>query len=182
MPVLLLTIVAAGLYGALLYLITGAVCSEHAELSPTTLPLPVALGFVALGVGLPAAGANLGSWPKPALRELSVALAVLFGALSFGALMALGMGWAAAVGEVALPPERVQLALARERWPNYMAASFAHIASYGGGALGGAALALHLVLRRWRLRSAARREPAPAGATGATGATGAAPQASSERK
>jgi hypothetical protein len=155
------TTVAAIVYGVLHDLVTAHLCVEyfavaHPPVFPTRSPILLALGWgiiatwwvgLALGIGL-AMAARIGSRPRIGLGELrrpiiavmlfSAAAAVIFGAL--GAAVA-------ATNMLAVPADWARQ-IPPDRHVAFIAAAWAHEASYLFGALGG----LIVIIRTIRLR------------------------------
>ncbi|MBI5361951.1 MAG: hypothetical protein HZA53_02150 [Planctomycetes bacterium] len=161
--IVLASVLLACVYGVLHDQVTARLCLEYFTLfhprlgvpeTPTMLGLAwgiLATWWVGLGLGVAlACAARAGSWPKLVLRDLRAPLAVFVAALFVLAMMALMAGWAAGVSDRFRPPERMAEALPYERWKHFIAAWWAHSASYFFGFLGGLALCAHVVLLRWR--------------------------------
>lgn len=153
------SVAAAILYGIVHEEITSWLSVEYFTLDHErwpTLPSPALSGLawgaaLGLAVGvLVALAARVGARAKLELPDVRVSIAVFFVALFLLALMALAMGWAGAVGEKFHPPAEIQSELTRERWRHFVAAEWAHSATFGFGALGGLALCAHVMLVRRR--------------------------------
>jgi hypothetical protein len=151
--IVLFSIAAGVLYGIAHDQITARVCIEYFTLfhppliatdSPTLLGL--AWGVVAtwwagaiLGIML-AFAARAGSRRKLAAREILSLIAGLLTLMAASALLFGAAGFALANNAMLFPPGWVQLQLPPSRFPNFMADSWAHHASYNSAFLGGAVL------------------------------------------
>lgn len=167
LKIVLVSVLVAITYGIVHDQITARLSLEYFTVAHPRLPVPqtptmlglawgvLATWWVGLGLGvLLALAARGGSFPKLELRDLRAPLTVFVVLLFVVAIMALAMGWAGAVGEKFHPPETLRDQIPRERWRHFVAASWAHTASYGFGALGGLALCAHVLLvRRKRVRT-----------------------------
>jgi hypothetical protein len=172
--IIALTVAAAVVYGILHDQVTARVCIEyftigHPPLIPSDDPtlLAIAWGTVATWwVGLPlglllAVGARAGKGPKWTVGHLWKPILVLLGVMYLCALLAgLTGGFLADAGQVWLL-EPIASAVPRSRHVPYLAALWAHSASYLTGAGGGVALTL------WVQRQ--RRRTASGGAAGGEG-------------
>lgn len=156
------SVAAAILYGIVHAEITSWLSAEYFALGHTRWAMSPSPGLSGLAGGavlglcvgvLVALAARVGRRAQLELRDVRVPLAVFYVALFVLAIMALAMGWAGAVGEKFHPPAEIQTELTRERWRHYVAAEWAHSASYAFGAFGGLAVCAHtLLVRRRRAR------------------------------
>ena len=161
--IVLACVLLACLYGIVHDQVTARVSIEYFTLAHPNLGLPatptvlglawgiIATWWVGLALGLALAlAARAGSWPKLELRELRAVLLFYIVALSVLAMAALMAGWAAGVSDRFRPPESIAAQMPYERWKHFLAAAWAHAASYFFGGIGGLALCAHAVLLRWR--------------------------------
>ena len=164
--IVLLTILAAVVYGVCHDEITARVCVEYFTIGhppvfgtddPTLLGLGwgvIATWWVGLILGVPlAAAAQAGRWPKVGATGLVRPLAVTL--LSVGAVATLAgvvghvaavRGWVYLVGPIA---ERVPA----DRHVAFLTDLWTHLASYIGGGIGGVVLCVWVLLRRKRVVS-----------------------------
>jgi hypothetical protein len=169
--ILLLSIVAAVVYGILHDQITARVCIEYftighpriiASESPTMLAFAwgvVATWWVGLILGVPLGlVARVGSWPKLTARRLIPALGTLWLVMSLAAATA---GWLtsdADPGLLARANPHLAERLAPERHQRFVAVWAAHSTSYAVGFLGGLGLCVFTGWRRWRWSRTGRRD------------------------
>lgn len=176
--ILLVSVVAAILYGEIHDQITAHVCVEYftighpriiASEDPTILALVwgvVATWWAGVIIGIPVAvAARLGPWPKFGVRELVPGIVIL---LIVMGICATGAGlFAARKSDHILTREAPELAaaIAPERHHLFMADWAAHSTSYAVGFVSGITLAVITAVRRTRLDDEvkARREPCAAG-------------------
>jgi mutator protein MutT len=166
--IVLVSIIAAVVYGILHDQITARVCIEyftigHPDLfgteSPTLLGLGwgvVATWWAGLFVGLPLAfAARFGSRPKRSATSLLRPVAILLGVMAACAFVAGVLGFVLAssgrIELIGLIAHRVP----REKHVWFLADFWAHNASYLSGFVGGVVLALHV----WWSRTPQRRLP-----------------------
>jgi hypothetical protein len=158
---------AAIVYGILHDLVTAHLCVEyftiaHPPVFPTRSPFFLALGWgiiatwwvgLALGIGL-AAAARIGNAPRLGLAALRRPIVIVMVGSAVSALLA-GVAGAALVASGAAPvpggwgdviPPAKHVAFSADAW--------AHMASYGAGALGGLLVIAHTIRRRVRARQA----------------------------
>jgi H+/Cl- antiporter ClcA len=162
--IVLLSVLAAVVYGILHDQVTARVCVEYFTVghppifhtqSPTLLGLAwgiLATWWVGLFLGIPLAGcARAGSSPRLAAKDLIRPIALLLAFMAALALIAGVSGFLVVkasgfhldyVAAASLPVAKQQF---------FIACWFAHLASYGSGFLGGLLLCLWAVLRRRRM-------------------------------
>jgi hypothetical protein len=142
----------------------------HPDLGLGTSPTVLALAWgvraswwMGLGIGLVLAlAARAGSWPKLDLRDLRLPMLVFVGLLFVLAMMALTAGWAAGVSDKFHVHPRWADQMPYERHKHFLAAAWAHRASYWIGGFGTLLLAAHVVLLRWRrARGLHAAQPSP---------------------
>lgn len=160
--IIVMATMAAIIYGVLHDQVTARVCLEyftvfHPPVFATANPTLLGLGWGIIAtwwVGLPlgvvlALAARVGSQPsrlvaQDLVRPVIVTLLVV-GCLAF---LAGCVGWVlASWGAISVPPFVAARILASQH-PRFMAAWWAHSASYLAGALGGIVLAIVTVIRR----------------------------------
>jgi hypothetical protein len=159
--IIALTVAAAIVYGILHDQVTARVCIEyftigHPPLIPSDDPtlLALAWGTVATWwVGLPlglllAVGARAGTGPKWTARQLVRPILVLLGVMYICALLAGIAGWLLGSAGVFWLTEPMASAVPRSRQVPFLAALWAHSASYLIGAAGGVALTLWVQSQR----------------------------------
>jgi len=159
--ILLTAIVACVLYGVLHDQVTARICIEyftvgHPPLFRTTDPTLLAIGggvvatwWVGALLGIPlAVAARLGCAPKRSWRSLLRPIGWLAGGTAIFALVAGGFGYfAASYGFIRLSAPLADR-VAIDRHIPFLIAGSMHVASYGGGGIGGAGLILWV----WRSR------------------------------
>lgn len=172
LKIILVSVVAAILYGEIHDQITAHVCVEYFTIGhpriiesedPTMLALAwgvVATWWAGILIGVPVAlAARLGPWPKLGVRELVPGIAIL---LVVMAVCATGAGLVAAGqrGDVmARKAPELAAAISPERRHLFMADWAAHSTSYAVGYFGGIALAMITAVRRWQIGRQMRFQP-----------------------
>ncbi|MCC7409531.1 MAG: hypothetical protein IT442_15815 [Phycisphaeraceae bacterium] len=165
LKIILLSVVAACLYGIVHDQVTARVCVEYFTVAhrpifggtqdPTLLGLGwgvIATWWVGLPLGvLLALACRLGRWPCLTARQTVVPIAVL---LAFMGVVAFSMGLVGyqlgESGDFVLLGELAEKVPA-DRHARFIADAFAHDGSYGSGIVGGLVLSVVMVIRRWRL-------------------------------
>ncbi len=165
--IVLMCVLAAILYGIVHDQVTARVCVEYFTLGhprilvtedPTFLGLAwgvIATWWVGLLLGIPlAVAARVGSRPKLSMQALVRPIGCLLAIMAVVALVAGIVGWfmAASGGVSLLGPiaERIPV----ERQTQFIAALWAHAASYFVGLIGGVVV----IVRTWRIRRKAVSE------------------------
>lgn len=164
-----LSVAAAVLYGLVHDQVTVRVCLEyftigHPPVFPTEDPTLLALGWgviatwwAGLILAVPLAlGARAGRRPKRSARSLLRPVAVLLAVMALGALAAGTTGYLLARSDVVWLAGLLAGAVPDERHDAFLAAAWAHTASYGIGFLGGLVVSL-LVWRSRRPRDEVSR-------------------------
>ncbi|MEX0702194.1 MAG: hypothetical protein WD069_08870 [Planctomycetales bacterium] len=172
--IVLLSVLAAVVYGVLHDQVTARVCVEYFTVyhpplfrteSPTLLGLVwgvVATWWVGLPLGLVlTAAARVGSAPRRTARDLARPVALLLMGVALAALIAGTSGYVAARAGAALPPEWIRARLPEPLHARFVADWWAHRTSYACGALGGLGLALVIIWRRVQESTAVRRGERP---------------------
>jgi hypothetical protein len=163
-----LSIAAAVAYGIVHDQITARICIEYFTVfhphtidsdSPTMQGLVwgvKATWWVGAGLGIPLAlVARLGSWPKKRARDLARPLLLLMAASAIVALCAGLIGAAlASAGVIWVHPRWADL-IPREHHIGFLAAGWAHAASYLSGGMGGTMLIFATYFSRARMARAA---------------------------
>jgi len=163
-----LCMLAAIAYGLVHDQITVRVCVEYFSVthphlistnSPTVLALAwgvVATWWVGLGLGIILSLASrVGRWPTLDARDLLPSVLILLGVMAVFATLAGIAGFQlSSQGKVAIPME-VADAVPRAMHHRWMAAWFAHNASYDVGFVGGIVLSVLAILTRRRRRTLA---------------------------
>lgn len=159
--IVLLSIVAAIIYGILHDQITARVCVEYFTIghppifkseSPTLLAFGwgvIATWWAGLSVGIPAAfAARVGSWPRMTVRDMIRPILYLLITMGLLALIAGVSGYFASRAGAAWLVEPLASRVPTERHDLFLAAGAAHLASYGAGFLGGLAISGWVVFHR----------------------------------
>jgi hypothetical protein len=167
--IILMSIVAAVIYGIAHDQVTARVCVEyftvgHASIFGTDDPTLLGIGWgiiatwwVGLILGVPLAiAARFGSRPKRSMRSLVRPIASLLGVMAAFALVAGVTGWLLARNGVIFLVKRLAERIPPERHAAFLADGWAHSASYLVGFVGG------IVLIRLVSRSRGRSSPADA--------------------
>lgn len=164
LAIVAVSVAAAVTYGIIFDQFTIRLCLEYFTIGhprvirtedPTLLALfwgVFATWWVGLGLGIPAGlVARLGRWPKLSAAQLAKPIAILMAVSAVGAAiaclvgyMAAQLGWVFLVGSIA---EEVP----RQAHHRFLAAMWAHIASYGIGFIGGIVILIWMLLKRQRL-------------------------------
>jgi hypothetical protein len=161
-----LTVAAAVLYGILHDQVTARVCVEyftrgHPPIfggleSPTLLGLAwgvIATWWAGACVGVPLAIASrVGPWPQLAARDLVKPLLMLFLVMGICAGTAGAVGWHRAERDIELRRSVAEVAPPNHQVA-FVAAWFAHSASYFVGFAGGAVLWCIVLIQRWTRRA-----------------------------
>lgn len=164
--IVLLAVVAACLYGILHDQITARISLEyftvaHEPLINSTSPtlLGLAFGITAtwwlgaiLGVIL-ACAARLGSWPKLRAPQLIPSIAVLLATMAAAALFYGWMGHALGKADMMTLAEPLASRVPPDRQAPFLAAYFAHNASYSTAAIGGLIVCCVTLWRRTRMKN-----------------------------
>src|SRR5580693_7595335 len=161
--IVLLCIVAAGVYGILHDQVTARVCVEyftigHPPVFSTDSPTLLALGWgvlatwwVGLLLGVPAAlVSRLGTWPKYNAARLArpvFGLLVIMGCASL--IAGLSGYFVANAGGVSLV-EPLRSRVPESKHTAFIADLWAHFAAYGVGFFGGITICGGVLFRRWR--------------------------------
>jgi hypothetical protein len=169
--ILLMCVGAAVLYGVVHDQITARICVEYFTIAHPPLvksQSPTILGFAfgaaatwwvgaLLGVVL-ATCCEAGPWPVIPPRDLVKPILILLAAMAVLATTAGFIGYHVGIGED-LAAGWIFEGIPEERMARFSADAWAHLASYGFGALGGVVLWTWALVRRHRLSKSA---PAPA--------------------
>lgn len=159
---------AAIAYGVVHDQITGRVCVEyfsvtHKHLVSTDSPTVLALAWgvyawwwvgLALGIIL-ALAARVGRWPTLDARDLLPSVLILLGVMAAFATLAGIAGYQLSSQGKAMIPIEVADAVPQAMHHRWMAAHYAHLASYDVGFVGGIVLSVLAILARRRRRTLA---------------------------
>lgn len=163
---------AAIIYGILHDQVTAHVCVEyftiaHPPVFPTDSPFLLAIGWgiiatwwvgLPLGIGL-AAASRFGPGPRLGLRDVKRPIVVLMLGSGALAMIAGGMGATLFATDSMPMPDYWREVIPPEKWAAFTFDSWAHLASYSAGALGGLCVIGWSIVKRVKL-SRARRAPA----------------------
>lgn len=166
MRIVLFATMAAIVYGVLHDLVTANLCVEyftvaHPPVFPTRSPVLLALGWgviatwwvgLGLGIGL-ALAARIGSAPKMKPAELRRPIVLLMIATGIAAVVSGAIGAALAAAGFPAVPDPWPTLIPADRLVAFSADAWAHMASYGIGAVGG----LVIIVRTLRRRLATER-------------------------
>lgn len=157
-----LAVAAAVIYGVLHDQITARVCVEYFTIGhppifhtndPTLLGLGwgvIATWWVGFFLGVPlAAAARIGSWPKRNARSLVRLIMVLMICCGVLAVVA-GIAGYVLASLADFSDDDFARRIPHSRYALFIADWFAHLASYGGGFLGGVIIWIWVVVQRWR--------------------------------
>jgi len=172
--IVMLSVVAAVVYGVLHDQVTARVCIEYFTIthphlvdseSPTVVGLAwgvVATWWMGLFLGVPLAlSARLGSAPKRSPRRMIKAIAILLVVMGVSALASGIAGyWLSASGRVPIFQDLGEI-LPDDRHDRWMADWWAHNASYLVGFFGGITLTALTIVGRWRDRRTGSVSPKP---------------------
>jgi hypothetical protein len=163
-----LCMLAAIAYGVVHDQVTVRVCVEYFSVthphlintnSPTVLALAwgvVATWWVGLGLGIILALASrVGRWPTLDVRDLLSSVLILLGVMAAFATLAGIAGYQLSSQGKAMIPIEVADAIPVAMHHRWMAASYAHNASYDVGFVGGIVLSVLAILARRRRRTLA---------------------------
>ena len=168
LKILLLAVSAAMVYGTVHDQITARVCVEYFTIahpwifpteSPTWLGLVwgiIATWWVGLILGIPAAWlARVGKTPRLDAEDLIRPLAVLLGATGLFAILAGVVSYGLARAGLIASPQSLNYQIVAEHHAAFLAVAASHLASYGGGFVGGIVLCVW-IRRQRRVESRVR--------------------------
>ena len=161
--IVLFSVLAAIIYGVLHDLVTAHLCLEYFTIAHPPLPIPqtslvmaLAWGVIAtwwvgaiLGTALGLA-ARIGSAPKIGLAQLKRPIIMVMAVSGVGAILAMGLGALLFQLDVISVGHVWEYRIPEDRHHVFMAAAWAHSASYLIAGIGGAFLVVRTALKRYQ--------------------------------